>query len=120
MPETLFFVSDDSSELEELAAPYRDRGWGVEFASPSAGDAVDRIAETKPLAAVFCLDGACFPSTVKLAQTVLTDPRRMRPLMVFLGGDPEQIARAKTEVSVGLFVTEAELPWVLKHLAFKA
>jgi len=117
--ETLFFVSDDDAAMRELAEPYRQRGWGVEFASPSADDTLDRMAATRPLAAVFCLDAQCYPAVRDLAHDVLTDPRRMRPLMVFLGGEPEQISVARAEVSVGLFVQPSELPWVLKHLAFK-
>lgn len=120
MSETLFFVSDDDATVHELAEPYRERGWGVEYASPDADDTLDRMAAARPIAAVFCLDEQCYPATRELAHAVLTDPRRIRPLMVFLGGEPEQVAVAKAEVSVGLFVQPSELPWVLKHLAFKA
>src|SRR5512139_3134245 len=104
MKQTLFFVHDDRTAAEELAAPHRDGGWQISFASPYDEDALNRIAETNPIAAVFCLDGDCFESTSQLAREVMADPRRVRPLMVFVGGSEESVMRAKAEIPVGLFV----------------
>lgn len=119
MAQRLLVVHGDQAEAERLASPYRDRGWEVECVLPSDAETVDVIAETKPLAAVFCIGNGEAGVMTALAEQVLSDARTLRPLMVFLGGEPTDVPRLKTEVPFGVFVNEDELPWVLKHLAFR-
>jgi len=120
MPDTLFFVSDDEMLCESLAQPYREHGWHTEQVLPAAADSLDRLAQGRPLAMVCCLDGPAATDVAAFAQSVLADPRVIRPLMVFVGGTPEQIAQAKVSLPFAVFVRAEELPWVLKHLAFKS
>ena len=119
MAESLFFVHDDPSVAEEIAAPYRASGWDVACANPSDADVLERMVEAQPLATIFCLDGCRMDAASDLAREVGSDPRCLRPLMVFLGGDTDSVARARSEVPVGLFVRPSELPWMLKHLTYK-
>jgi hypothetical protein len=119
MAETLYFVHEDDAVLEELAAPYRDRGWGVVLSSPSDPDALDRLVDAAPLAAVFLLDGGSAAACTVVAEAATADPHGVHPLMVFLGGSTEEVVTAKMAVPQGIFVQPSELPWVLKHLAFK-
>lgn len=119
MGQTLLIIDQDSADGERLAAPFRDRGWDVSTTAPDSGRTVELIAEARPLAAVFCLQCGD-PSVIEtLAADVLGDSRALRPLMVFVSDDPELVARVKTQIPVGVFVHEDELPWVLKHLAIK-
>lgn len=119
MPESLFFVHEDEALLDEMSTPYRERGWGVETSSPLDPDALDRIVAANPLAAIFCLDSECSEDTTALARQLAEDPRGTRPLVVFVDGDAETCAAAKQAVPVGVAVRLEELPWVLKHLAYK-
>lgn len=120
MVDTLFFVHPDGIAAEEIAGRYRTRGWEVSVCAPDASDALDRIAQTRPVAAVFCLDGDCADDVRALAENVLGDSRLFRPLMVFVGGSPDDIAQARAMMPFGVFVSEDELPWVLKRLAIKS
>jgi hypothetical protein len=120
MPETLFFVHEDAAALDEMSGPYQERGWGTAGASPLDDDALDRIVDADPLAAIICLDGEVAPAAQSLAEKLADDPRGVRPLIVFIGGDKETAAQAKAAVPVAVAVSFEELPWVLKHLAFKS
>ena len=120
MVETLFFVHSDVASAEQLADEYRARGWSVESSSASATDALDRIAETSPVAAVFCLEGDCAQDVHDLAESILADGRLHRPLLVFVDGDSDDVAQARTSAPFGVFVRRDELPWVLRRLTAKS
>lgn len=120
MVDTLFFVHQDTQAAEQIAEQYKARGWEVSVCEPDASDALDRIAESRPVAAIFCLDGECADEVRRLAEEVLGDSRLFRPLMVFVGGTPDDIAQARAMMPFGVFVREDELPWVLKRLAVKS
>lgn len=120
MPDTLFFVSDDVVMCEALAQPYREHGWHTEQVLPDGPDALTRLAEARPLATICCLDGPSADKVRAFAESVLSDPRVVRPLMVFVGGTPDDIAQAKATMPFAVFVRAEELSWVLKHLAFKS
>lgn len=120
MVDTLFFVHPDRQSAEQLAGSYRDNGWQVAICQPSAPDALDRIAESRPVAAIFCLDSDCSDAMRSLAEKVLGDARLLRPLMVFVGGSPDDVAQSRAMMPFGVFVRPDELPWVLKRLAIKS
>jgi len=120
MVETLFFVHSNVESAEEVADEYRARGWSVESSSATATDALDRIAETSPVAAVFCLEGDCAQDVHDLAESILADGRIHRPLLVFVDGDPGDVERARISAPFGVFVRKDELPWVLKRLTAKS
>lgn len=119
MGQTLLMVDHHSEHAEQVGAPFTALGWDVRFTDPGAEDTIDFIAESKPLAAVFCLDCGDPAAHGRLASRILDDARTLRPLMVFLGGRPDVIDALKSEVPVGVFVHEEELPWVIKHLVIK-
>lgn len=119
MHDLLYLAHAEPAEGERLAAPFAERGWDVRVTAPDAGEALELIATERPLAAVFCLDSGETALFENLARQVLQDARTLRPLMVFLGGEADEVARLKSEIPVGVFVREEELSWVLKHLAFK-
>lgn len=116
MVDTLFFVDQDRDAAEEVADYFRERGWNVDCTQPAAPDALDRIAETSPVAAVFCLDGGCADDVLSLAEHVLSDERVPRPLMVFVDGSPTDITQARAAMPFGVFVHKDELAWVLRRL----
>ena len=116
MVDTLFFVHTSEQNPNELAAAYALRGWNIAAAGPHVEDALDRMAESHPVAAVFCLDGECVPDVTAFAQLVLADDRTNKPLMVFVGGEANDIAAARGVAPYGIFVRPDELPWVLKRL----
>lgn len=120
MPNTLFFVHDDLLAAEEVARPYAERGWHVEIAPAADPQTVDRIFESATLAAIFFLDGTTNGGSPALAQRLLADGRTPHPLLVFVNGDKETNDALHVEIPTALFVTLEELPWVLKHLSFKA
>lgn len=120
MPDTLFFVSDDVVLCESLAQPYREHGWHTEQVLPGDPESLQRLAESRPLAAICILDGPSAEAVCAFAESVVADPRVLRPLMVFVGGSAEDIAVAKVSMPFAVFVRAEELPWVLKHLAFKS
>lgn len=120
MVDTLFFVHADADAADRIAGYYRGQGWNVSTAVPAATDALDRIADSHPVAAVFCLDGECADDVHSLAEHVLGDTRMSRPLMVFVGGSPVDVARARQNMPFGVFVRQDELPWVLKRLAVRS
>lgn len=119
MSDALFFFHEDLSEAERRGAPFRERGWSVHLAGIQADGVLDRIAEFKPLAAVFCMESCDADQLKQLATSVMDDARMLRPLMVFVGGSAEEAAALKQDVPYGVFVHEDELEWVLKHLAIK-
>jgi hypothetical protein len=119
MGASLFFVYQDQGIAEQLAAPYRARGWDVEVEPPDAADALERMESAQPLAAVFGLDSAPADGVVAFAHNVMDDSHLHRPLMVFLGGDAAAIEAARLAVPYGVFVRPEELGWVLKHLDAK-
>lgn len=117
MSDTLVFVDGDHDHAEGLAATYRDKGWGVLTAPADSTRTIELIAEERPVAAVFCLDGPKAFDACSLAESILYDQRGIRPLMIFLGGSAEDAKAAKSMVPVGVFVKPDELPWVLKRLS---
>lgn len=119
MATALFFVYKDLVAADQIAAPYRARGWSVEIEDPDADDALERMESAQPLAAVFGLDPAPADSVVAFAHDVVDDSHLHRPLMVFLGGDADAVDAAKHAVPYGVFVRPEELGWVLKHLDAK-
>lgn len=120
MPNTLFFVHDDPLAADDVARPYVERGWHVEIAPAEDPQAVDRIFDSATLAAIFFLDGTPDGSAPALARALLADGRTPHPLLVFVNGDKETNEALHVEIPTALFVTLEELPWVLKHLSFKA
>lgn len=120
MPNTLFFVHDDLLSAEDVARPCAERGWQVEISSAEDLDAVDRIFESATLAAVILLDGNSNGCYAHLRSPVLADERTPHPLPVFVSGDRATNDALHVEMPTALFVTLGELPWVLKHLSFKA
>lgn len=120
MPDTLFFVHDDQAIADEVARPYRERGWHVEVSAAEAPDAVDRIFSVATLAAIFFLDGTPDGTAQALARALLADGRTPHPLMVFVNGSHEENDELRAEMPAALFVRLDEIPWVLKHLSFKA
>jgi hypothetical protein len=117
MSETLVFVHCDQQQAETLAVPYRDRGWRALAAPADSTGTIELIAEERPLAAVFCLDGPKAFDACSLAESILYDQRGIRPLLIFVGGTPEDVETAKSMVPVGVLVKPDELPWVLKRLS---
>lgn len=118
MPNTLFFVHDDVLAAEEVARPYVERGWHVEVCPSDEQGAVDRILGAEALVAVFFLDssdGSCRA----LAHELIEDKRGGHPMVVFVDGDPQEIAQLRVQMPAALYVRLEELPWVLKHLSFK-
>ena len=120
MADTLFFVYPDAAQCDGVAADFRSRGWATEVASPSDADALDRMDATQPVAAVFCMDGDESGQTLALAEAVLADERLQRPLIVFVGGSPDDVGRARESMPYAVFVKPDELAWVLKRLAVKS
>lgn len=120
MPDTLFFVHDDQAVADEIARPYRERGWHVEVSAAEAPDAVDRVFTSGTLAAIFFLDGTPDGTARALARALFTDGRTPHPLVVFVNGSPEVNEELRAEMPAALFVRLDEIPWVLKHLSFKA
>jgi len=116
MVDTLFFVHTSDQNPNEIAATYQLRGWDIAVAGPHAADALDRMAISTPVAAVFCLDGDCAPDVTAFAALALADERTNKPLMVFVGGEASDIAAARSISPYGIFVRPDELPWVLKRL----
>lgn len=119
MGQALLVIDQDVADAERMAAPFADRGWDVHVAAPTADGTIEYIAEHRPLAAVFCMQCGDPAVIESLAQRVLGDTRELRPLMIFVGGSADDVARLKADIPVGVFVHEDELSWVLKHLAFK-
>jgi len=120
MVDTLFFVHSDAAAADQLAGYYRAQGWQVESTRPTDPDALDSIVRTRPVALVFCLDSECAADVHGLAEQVVGDARISRPLMVFAGGSPDDIARARQNMPFGVFVRMDELAWVLKRLAVRS
>lgn len=118
MGQTLCFVHASESSGEDIANDIRRMGWDVEMVDPLSGDAIDSVVTAAPLATVFCLSDECGP-TRQLAEAILADGRMHRPLMVFTGGDGEQIEATKQSVPFAIFVRPEELHWMLKRLVFK-
>lgn len=116
MVDTLFFVHTSNRNPDEIAAAYELRGWNIAVAGPLAQDALDRMAASSPVAAVFCLDGDCAPDVNAFATNVLSDERTNKPLMVFVGGEVSDVSEARAIAPYGIFVRPDELPWVLKRL----
>lgn len=119
MVETLFFVHTSEQDPHEIAAAYQLRGWNIAVSEPKAVDALERMAESSPVAAVFCLGGDCGSDVMEFAASALSDERTKRPLMVFVGGAAHEIASARSIAPYGIFVRPDELPWVLKRLVVK-
>jgi hypothetical protein len=117
MPDALLFFHENASEATRFAEPYSET-WDVFIAEPN-DEAIDFIAERKPLATMFCLNGGGHQSSVDFAKRVLADSRALRPLMVFIVETSDQSAEIKQEIPNGVFVHEAELTWVIKHLTIK-
>jgi len=119
MVDTLFFVHADDSAAADLAAHYSALGWNVSTSGPLATDAMDKVASSNPVAAVFCLTGDYVAEVHALAARILGDGRVRRPLMVFVGGSDEEIGLARGDTPYAVFVSQEELPWVLKRLVAK-
>ena len=119
MVDTLFFVHTSEQDPNAIAAAYQLRGWDIAVSEPAAVDALDRMAESNPVAAVFCLDDDCSSDVMQFAESALADDRTNRPLMVFVGGAANEIATARGIAPYGIFVRPDELPWVLKRLVVK-
>jgi hypothetical protein len=110
------FVHDSRSDAEAFGAPYREEGWGVLAAAADSSQTIEMIAEERPSAAVFCLDGPKALDACSLAEAVLYDQRGIRPLMIFVGGNEQDRAAAQSMVPIGVFVEADELPAVLSNL----
>lgn len=112
------FLHDEPATAERVGAPFSSKGWSVYTAGLDI-TTIDTVASLKPLAAVFCLEGCQASRAEELAAALIDDERLLRPLMVFVGGEPAHIASIKQRIPMGVFVYEDELPWVLKHLSIK-
>ena len=119
MADTLFFVHTSENDPNAIAAAYQLRGWDIAVSEPTAIDALDRMAESNPVAAVFCLEGDCGGGVMEFVEAVMADERTNRPLMVFVDGDADELAAARRIAPYGIFVRPDELPWVLKRLVVK-
>lgn len=116
MAETLFFVHSDAEAAQQIAGEYHIKGWHAESCEPGVADAIDRVASARPTAVVFCLDGDRATEVCGFAESVLSDERVIRPFMVFVGGRPADVERARATTPLGVFVNRDELQWVLKRL----
>lgn len=119
MVDTLFFVHASEQDPQVLAQAYQLNGWDIVASDPRAVDALERMAMTSPVAAVYCFDGDCASDVQSFAAQVMADDRTNRPLMVFVGGEASDIAEAKAVAPYGIFVRPDELAWVLKRLTVK-
>lgn len=99
-----------------FASEHEPDGWSIGFVDAQAPDALESLAANPPEAAIFCLGEGCAGDVGGFAQGMLADARFSRPLMVFLDGTAEQVASIKEWNPFAVFVTSAELPWVLKRL----
>lgn len=117
MTDTLCFVHAPGSSGEDQALAFADQGWNIEHLDPTADDAITRIEASQPLATIFCLESECGP-TRDFAVRILRDTELHRPLMIFVGGEADEIQAAKEAVPFGVFVSQGELHWVIKRLVF--
>jgi hypothetical protein len=117
--ETLFFVDSDPLAAQGLAGEYQSRGFGVAFSAPDLG-AVDQVVAAQPVATIFALGGERAEEVCSIAESIACEPRAGRPLLVFVGGVPEIVGRAKAFAPLGVFVHPDELGWVLKRLTAKS
>lgn len=117
MADTLCFVHTPGSSGEEQAVAFADRGWNIQQLDPNAEDAIAAIEASQPLATIFCLESEC-GATRDFAVRVLEDTELHRPLMIFVGGQAEEVEAAKEAVPFGVFVSPSELHWVIKRLVF--
>lgn len=118
MADTLFFLFTDPSDATGLASPLASKGFAIEVSSPSEPQVCDAIAESSPLAVVISLEdaGGCNAAR-EVAAGVLADARIPRPLMVFVGGSPQEIAATRAELPFGVFLNPDEVSRNLTHLA---
>ncbi|PKQ15120.1 MAG: hypothetical protein CVT67_11040 [Actinobacteria bacterium HGW-Actinobacteria-7] len=116
MAGTVFFVGANEAYCANLAQDYAATGWTTQVAGVDDADAVERILEDAPIAAVFCLDPDHVSVVCALIEQLTTDPRYQRPLLVFLDGSPDEVACIKQHSPFAVFVTASELTWVLKRL----
>ncbi len=119
MGETLFMLSADCGRADEMAEPYRARGWRVVTGSPGDDGILEAIVEAHPLAAVFCLDSTEGEAIRSLVARIGEHPDHINPMLVFYGGSADEVALVKQAAPYGAFVNPDEVDWVLKHLSFK-
>lgn len=112
-------VGFEAEEAQAMLDTYASRGWETFAASAGDPNAHERYAEAQPLAVVFCLRGGCSDATRGLAQRIFENPGSAQPLLVFAGGEPDDVALARAVVPHAVFVNPDEVGWVLKHLTVK-
>jgi len=95
-------------------------GWNAQTARSDDPEVVERLLKEPPVAAVFCLDPEHLDGACALTETLTTDPRFERPLLVYIDGGPAEIARIKERSPFAVFVKSSELAWVLKRLIAKS
>lgn len=120
MAQGLYFIAGDGEAAEQLANSYRAQGWLAAAGACSEPDLLDKMLVSKPVAAIFSLAGDSAPTARLLASRIVAEPSIERPLVVFIGGDTHEIDAARHDVPYAVFVSAEELPWVLKHLSYKA
>lgn len=119
MADRLMLVGFEADTTQEMLTTYSGRGWEVFAASADDATAHDRFLEAQPLAVVFCLSGGCSDAARDLARRLFVDPGAAQPLIVFAGGDPDDVALARTAAPHAVFVNPDEVGWVIKHLTAK-
>lgn len=113
-------VGFEGDAAQEMLTTYGSRGWKVLVASVDDVTAHERFVEAHPLAVVFCLSGECSDRVRTLARHFFETPGGgTPPLMVFSGGDADEVELTRSHVPLGVFVTPDEVGWVLKHLSVK-
>lgn len=112
----MFFLGTDTPRCASVAQDYATLGWNTPMGKADDFDIVDRLVEEAPVASVFCLEPDDGVAVADLTQRLMGDERFQRPLMVYLDGGAEQVERIKAVCPFGVFVTTAELAWVLKRL----
>lgn len=115
MADTVFFLHPDPMAAASMAGPLTSRGFAVEISSPAEPSVGDTIAESAPVALVISLDGQ--PDLAReIAAGVLADARIPRPLLVFVGGTPNDIQQTRDTLPFSLFLKPDEIVWSLTRL----
>lgn len=116
MAETLFFLHPDPVTAAAIAAPLASRGYAIEISSADEPHVGDTIVDSAPVALVVSLE-ADGDKARQVAAGVLADARVQRPLLLFVGGTPTEIAETRQSLPFGVFLAQDEVEWSLKRLA---
>ncbi len=119
MSDTLFLVSSDASDAEQLACSLRDRGWHVDTETKSCTNACYRIGQTRPFVVVISLefepDAACdLACTLSVAASTRDIP------IVFVGGERSDMEAARKVAPRARFVDASHVAWEIKQLSLRS